>query len=546
MVLKRREFLGAWLGAAVASAEASVRTPFVQDIGETRASVHWTATERRACVVRLVGSNGEVRQAEAVSRLLDKGVIHYAARFTGLSAGTDYTYEVLRDGAPASVASVFRTVGASPMQFLAVGDTGDGSDNQRRLADRMATERPRLVLHTGDVAYPTGQLESYEKNYLDFYHAIMRSVPFYPCPGNHDYYETGAQPYRDLHAFPASGVPEADRGRYYSFDWGDIHFVSLDTNEALTDAVERGGAMLRWLDADLEQSRKFWRVVYFHHPPFAEGPNSGDPLSLMARRHIVPILARHAVPVVFSGHEHSYQRTHPIDGAIHFTTGGGGALLYEVLPSPHLAFGASRHHYLRVDVAGRGMRVQAVGTDGKVFDTAPIAPTPRVRNNGIVNAASLTPAIGRGAVATVFGWHLSLDGRDIEVRVNGESVPLLYASPTQVNFTLPASVVGRARIAVTTPTGAAESEFDVVPVAPALFEGTGSVVVGTGMSGHVGPVLVRVAGLGVEGRLQRTSVDGVDRVLFQPPGGIGPGKHYLTVEAGGAVSNAIPWEVEGT
>src|SRR5262249_28468400 len=157
------------------------------------------------------------------------------------------------------------------------------------------------------------------------------------------------------------------RGRYYSFDWGNAHFISLDSNSdrssgAFRRALTGTGDMLNWLDRDLRSTRQFWRVVFFHHPPFAGGLNAGDPVENDVHRFIVPILEANGVQLVLNGHEHNYQRTYTLkedkvvpdgSGTVYLTAGGGGATLY-TLPStlPQTALQRFSHHYVRIDVSG--------------------------------------------------------------------------------------------------------------------------------------------------------------------------------------------------
>ena len=113
--------------------------------------------------------------------------------------------------------------------------------------------------------------------------------------------------------------------------------------------------MLRWLENDLRTTRQFWRIVYFHYPPYATGVNVNDPQSLLVRQHMVPIFENNGVQLVLSGHEHSYQRSVPIRrsnmvasgvGTSYFTTGGGGAILYPVPDKSLVASKKSAYHYL--------------------------------------------------------------------------------------------------------------------------------------------------------------------------------------------------------
>jgi len=498
--------------------------PFVQRVSGTRATVRWQGTER----LRLWEPNGAVREIQG-RRIGPR----FEAVLGELTPGTEYRYQ-----AGEQVHS-FRTAGPGRLPFVVIGDTGTGSAEQSALAQRLAQEDVRLLLHTGDVAYPVGNTEAYERRYLDFYHAMMPRVPFYPCPGNHDYYETGAAPYFALHDLPHEGVDDAERGRYYSFDWGDATFLSLDTNDPLQDPLRRA-RMLDWLDGTLARSSRFWRIVYFHHPPYASGPNEDDPLTALAREHIVPILTRHRVPVVFNGHEHSYQRSTPMAGTVYYTSGGGGAALYPVGNGPQVAHGESAFHYLSSVVNDYRLQVEAIGLDGRAFDASSVRPLPSIRDGGAVNAASFEARIGRGSPISLFGWHLALAGRnDVTVEANGRTLPLLAAAANQVNISLPADLTGRVALRLTTPNGSASVEIDVLEFGPALFERQPmerGAIYATGLLDYSDSVLVEVNGQPRTGRVEPGPAPGVQRIAFEP---LPAGEHAVRVVAGGMASNTI-------
>jgi hypothetical protein len=143
--------------------------------------------------------------------------------------------------------------------------------------------------------------------------------------------------------------------------------------------------MLRWLDNDLRSTRQFWRIVYFHYPPFATGANVNDIQCRWVREAVVPILENYGVQVVFNGHEHSYQRNVPIRrnvqvdqgvGINYFTSGGGGALLYDVPSKPLVAVAKKEFHYLRAEVQGTQITVRSIRQDGAELDNFTITPKP--------------------------------------------------------------------------------------------------------------------------------------------------------------------------
>jgi len=494
------------LATAVAAATASwaatlVRKPYVQNVRGDRAAILWTTLETGQGAVECSADPNTRIQATAVSREFKAaetgiGFVYYQhqADLSGLRPGVEYRCRVKADGQelflPENAELTFRTAGPGPSAFLVFGDSGTGSQEQQRLARRMEEESASLAMHTGDIAYPDGSYAEQQAFYFDVYWRLMLRMPFFPSPGNHDFHTRAGEPYLAAHSLPTENVPAADHGRYYSFDWGNVHFVSLDTTISLGAAAAGMGEMLKWLESDLGRSRAFWRVVYFHHAPYASGPHETDPAGKMVREHIAPILDRHGVPLVFNGHEHSYQRTHPLragqpvqpgSGTVYVTTGGGGAALYPVFPRPAVAFGQPAHHFVRAEVDGSRMTVRALAADRREIDRFTLSPPPRLADEAAVNAASFTPALAPGGLVAIFGQHLAseeiasattpfpvtLDG--VSVELNGRPLPLLYVSGSQINTQLPFDVQGTATLRVITRNGAASALVTVDEVAPAIF-----------------------------------------------------------------------------
>jgi uncharacterized protein (TIGR03437 family) len=415
----------------------------------------------------------------------------YEARLPKLTPGTEYRYRVLMNGdAMVPEPMRFRTPGTQPFRFLAFGDSGTGSGPQGQLAHRMLVHGAKLVLHTGDLVYPTGTYSRYESLYFEYYKEMMKEVPFFPCPGNHDYYELNCIPYRMMHSVPHETVSTADSGRYYSFDWGNVHFISLDSNESLEEAVHGRGRMLEWLDEDLQRTERFWRVVYLHHPAYSAGLHCDEPEAHMVRKYIAPILDKHSVPLVLNGHEHSYQRSSPVrdgrivnqgEGTVYITTGGGGAVLHPVFPSESIAASASEHHYVSCDVHGCRVHIKAIGVDGQELDTYTVTPRPILADRSVVNSASFTPMVASGGLISIFGLQLCAEevtplhpplptsALGVTVLLNGEPLPILMASAKQLNVQLPFGSVGTADLMVRTPNGSAATKLTIDPVAPAIF-----------------------------------------------------------------------------
>lgn len=506
---RRPVLIALWAALAVAllwrvGAQSTVsltRYPYLQDMRPDRVTVVWTTPDLAEGTVefspdQISWQTARAQVIEIPARVTERGIPYYKyqALLTGLRPATNYFYRVLMDGGELAPPEDFRfrtaPAGPGPFTFLAFGDSGTGQDEQRRLAQVMFREQPAFVVHTGDVAYPDGSFLEFRNNHFAVYSPLMRRSTFFPSPGNHDYDTLGAVPYLMVHANPTDGVPEFDRGRYYSFDWGDVHFLSLDTNAPLEQAAQGRGEMIRWVDNDLRQTRKLWRVAYFHHPVRPTSNHENDPNSALVRQHLEPIFDRHDVQLILSGHEHTYQQAAPRRGGVfvgpglgtvNIITGGGGGGLYSVSPREGLVFAKSAYHYMRCDVDLTRFGCQAIDIDGQQIDQFTLTTPPILAAAGVVNAASFTTALAPGSLVSIFGRMLSTDeggARGLplptemggtNVTLNGRRLPLLYVSRTQINAQLPFDIQGPGTLRVTYSGGSAEVPVTLTDPAPAIF-----------------------------------------------------------------------------
>ncbi len=258
---------------------------------------------------------------------------------TGLQPATTYFYSI---GTPSltlaggDVSTYFRTnplTGAqTPVRFWVTGDHGTGNDDQRHVRDaylsHIGANTSQAWLWLGDNAYQSGTVHEFQySNFKDMYEPVFRNTPLYAAPGNHDYYvgadaTTNTGPYYDLFAAPkngqSGGVP-SNTEAYYSYDVGNVHFVSLDSYDSPRSPT---GAMATWLTNDLNyaQTRCEWIIAYWHHTPYSKGSNNSDDagdsdgILFDMREDILPILDNHGVDLLFYGHSHTYERSYLING----------------------------------------------------------------------------------------------------------------------------------------------------------------------------------------------------------------------------------------
>ena len=121
-----------------------------------------------------------------------------------------------------------------------------------------------------------------------------------------------------------------------------------------------GSEQYRWLEGELQKfAGKTWKFVFFHEPLYSSGVHGPD---LALRDALHPLFVRYGVDLVFTGHDHDYERS-AADGVTYIVTGGFGAPLYDQFRySPYSKYFASVHHFCVVDVSGASLTVTV--TDG--------------------------------------------------------------------------------------------------------------------------------------------------------------------------------------
>lgn len=255
----------------------------------------------------------------------------HVVRIPGLSPATTYFYSIgsttnVLDGGDSSTR--FTTppaVGTSQAtRIWVLGDSGTASVSARAVRDAYdaftGARGTDLWLMLGDNAYNSGTDAEYQAAVFDTYPDHLRREVLWATLGNHDGASadsaTQTGPYYDIFTLPtaaeAGGVASGTEA-YYSFDWANVHFVCLDSQES---SRAPGGPMLTWLADDLQATDQEWIVAFWHHPPYTKGSHDSDAESQLVdmRANALPILEAHGVDLVLTGHSHSYERSVLLDG----------------------------------------------------------------------------------------------------------------------------------------------------------------------------------------------------------------------------------------
>ena len=254
---------------------------------------------------------------------------------------------------PAAAVAVF----VNPdLRFAVIGDNGTGQEPQYAVARQMlkthATTPFELVLMMGDNLYGAQRPRDFSEKFAIPYGPLLRmGIPFYAALGNHDEPDN-----RNYQPFNMSGQ------RYYSIARGPARFFFLDTNFMDPEQV-------KWIDSALRESTDDWKVMVFHHPIYSDGDRHGPNVAL--RVVLEPLLIRHGVDVVFSGHEHIYERIKEQKGIPYFIVGSSGQLRKGgVSPSAITAASfADDQAFLIASIAGDELSFQAISRTGAIVDS---------------------------------------------------------------------------------------------------------------------------------------------------------------------------------
>ena len=368
-----------------------VRGPYLQQVEDRSAVIVWASREPGPAAVRVGSQTFAATTTFFSSSATGVGdYFQHEALVTGLAPASDYAYQAFVGGVAATAGTDHvRTApdtGSGTVRFIVFGDSGTGSLEQAALASQMTRDTFDLALHTGDVAYGNTEgtgaasYDTYQSWFFDVYGAWLRHRPIFPSMGNHDSRSANnwGQAYLDLFRLPGNGGtgPYADHAeRYYSFDYGPVHFVALDTELAFQDPARRA-AQLAWLEADLAAAASQpWKVAFFHRSPYSAGGEHGSDTAVRAA--FGAVFERYGVQLSLSAHEHIYERSIPwrtgassnSQAVTYVVAGGGGGPLYPAGQDAWTAASASQHHYVRVTIDGCHATIEAVRPTGAILDS---------------------------------------------------------------------------------------------------------------------------------------------------------------------------------
>jgi hypothetical protein len=256
-------------------------------------------------------------------------------------------------------------------RFAVIGDTGTGGSDQLRLAERFVAARSKFpfefVLMVGDNLYGGESATDYDKKFNRPYRPLLdEDIKFYASLGNHD--DPNQVFFKPFNM---------DGKRFYTFKPKEnLRFFALDSNYMSPDQLD-------WLEKELSTSGSEWKIVFFHHPIYSSGSRHGSDLRL--REQLEPLFVKYGVDVVFTGHEHFYERLKPQKGIHYFISGGGAKLRRgDIEQGPIHAKGYDEgFSFMLIEIIDDQMHFQVISDKGTTVDSgvAPRRAAPPVANS---------------------------------------------------------------------------------------------------------------------------------------------------------------------
>ncbi|KAA9338818.1 metallophosphoesterase [Adhaeribacter soli] len=382
------------------------RGPYLQMGNQSGVTVRWRTNGPTDSRIEV----GTVYGTYSLSASNPTVTTEHEVRINGLKTNTKYYYRLgsTKNVLQGDKNNFFKTAPSAEttgkIRIAVFGDCGmDYKGSQAATLNSYLTHTGQnpaeLMLLLGDNAYDDGTDAEYQANFFNPYGStILKNHIIFPTPGNHDYGNQASRtdPYYKIFSMPTAGecggVPSGTEA-FYSYDWGNIHFISLDSygtekpgNTRLYDTL---GVQVNWLKKDLAANKKKWVIAFWHHPPYSMGTHNSDTEDQMfkIRQNFLRILERGGVDLVLCGHSHSYERSYLLNKhygweksfskSAHAKSTSSGKYDGSNNSCPYVTVTGAKNHGTVYTIAG-----SAGGADGKVASAWPHNAMPFSFNRG--------------------------------------------------------------------------------------------------------------------------------------------------------------------
>ncbi len=314
-------------------AQTISRGPYLQQATPTSIIIKWQTSSATITKVNY-GTSLSLLSQTATNTISST---NHEIKISGLQPYTTYFYSIATTTGtlvPAAADVYFKTMPnygkKGDYRFWVIGDAGTGGNDQRNARTAFLNYNNNRPIDgwiwLGDNAYDGGYNSEYQSNVFsnNTYENQLKNIVVWPAAGNHDYNNhipfSPSPAYYDIFSLPTNGEcggVASGTEKYYSYNYGNIHFIVLDSYDESRSST---GAMATWLQSDLNANTQPWIIAYWHHPPYTKGSHNSDNSNFLdgelvdMRQNIIPILEAKGVDLVLNGHSHVYERSYLLDG----------------------------------------------------------------------------------------------------------------------------------------------------------------------------------------------------------------------------------------
>jgi predicted phosphodiesterase len=334
--------------------------PYLQDVTPTSVYVMVECSTKDPVKIKYkqIGTDKEEFAQTKIFKTIKYrlGIHVHQIYLENLSAGTRYKYWAIQEKETVAGGEfITAPLPNTPLRFAVIGDNRSNPKVFNKITSLASKEKPDLLIMTGDLCFD-GSYEAWHNQFFtDSNLDLITSVPFYNAIGNH---EDMTDLVKSFLKAPSS--PDKDNF-FYSFDYGDIHFLILNTEES----CRKGSLQYNFAFNDLKATIKPWKIVAFHKPAYCAGGHGENEEMVKVTKEI---FEPNKVDIVLNGHTHFYQRNY-VNKIYHLILAGGGAPLYSPGKDDYVQKTSKSYNYAIFDYKPGELKMQVYDEKHNILDT---------------------------------------------------------------------------------------------------------------------------------------------------------------------------------
>jgi len=248
-------------------------------------------------------------------------------------------------------------------KVIIYGDTRTNDNIHSQVTEQIYLKKADTIFHLGDFVEDGTNIDLW-LNFNNISRKIRENTKFYTIIGNHDNTDKSKLYFLNFN------LPE--NKKYYSHKINDLFFIILDSSYT---SIEPASEQYNWLLDQLKSNTSYFMIVLLHHPIYNTGAHSND-LNVTMLKETLPVLfQKYNVKIVFSGHDHNYEKSF-YNNIYYVVTGGGGAPLQNQIKNESYSQNfLSTYNFCEIVNSKDKVDIFVYDISGKVIDKIEISRT---------------------------------------------------------------------------------------------------------------------------------------------------------------------------